>query len=96
MTEDTLAANLQRNDPAALGASCIGEAEYFPNAADVQVPSLWYWGENDSARFPEAAIDLSRQLNIETRVIANANHAQAFRNSADVLEVVLPFLERLG
>lgn len=95
MAEDILAATMERNDAAALGASCTGAAEYFADAADVRVPSLWYWGENDSDRFPEAALDLARQLDIETHVVANANHAESFRKSADVLAFVLPFLERL-
>ena len=91
--EESIVESLARNDPAALSAAVAGIAEWTPSAQEVQAPSLWYQGTNDSPFTPEV-LELAAQLGVETHLIPDADHVQSFRWFDEVLQVVRPFLER--
>jgi pimeloyl-ACP methyl ester carboxylesterase len=92
--EEGLRESVAHNDLAALSACMRASAEWFPSAADVRAPMLWYFGTDDQGGFAPEELELAERLGVETFTVAGANHVMSFRLAQEVLQSVRPFLDQ--
>jgi pimeloyl-ACP methyl ester carboxylesterase len=92
--EADVAESLRRNDSAALAATFAGTAEWDAVPDQIDAPSLWYSGSEETQLLSPEVLELAKRLGVETHVIPGADHAASFRRAEDALTIVRPFLDR--
>jgi pimeloyl-ACP methyl ester carboxylesterase len=82
---------METSDPRAMAAVDLarGRSTYAPDPTRNQVPTLLYYGANDSWAPVEAA---AKAFGLEPRMLPGHDHSGAVRDSEGVLRVVLEFL----
>jgi pimeloyl-ACP methyl ester carboxylesterase len=82
---------MEASDPRAMAAVDIARARstYAPDPTRIDVPTLLYYGSNDSWAPVEAA---AKAFGLEPRMLPGHDHSGAVRDSEGVLRVVLEFL----
>lgn len=84
---------LGRNDADAIASAIEGSTTWRPDYDRLQVPILSYRGDQEQLDHNDA---LMRQLGAECHIIPNADHMDCFNRQATVVELVRPFLRRIG
>jgi pimeloyl-ACP methyl ester carboxylesterase len=82
---------MEASDPRAMAAVDIarGRSTYAPDPTCIHVPTLLYYGSDDSWAPVDAA---AKAFGLEPRMLPGHDHSGAFRDSESVLRIVLEFL----
>ena len=82
---------MEASDPRAMAAVDLarGRSTWAPDPTCIRVPTLLYYGSNDSWAPVEAA---AKAFGLEPRMLPGHDHSGAVRDSEGVLRLVLEFL----